>query len=120
MLPLQAVHDVAQGGLGGQFHRGVGQAHAGGAAAHLFDSFLAGDVGAFDAAQGRLGDHLQHQGRLAHAGIAADQDGAAGDHAAATDPVELVDAGGDAGRGRGLALQALKRQAAGLGGFGGR
>ena len=112
---MSAVDDVAQGGLGGELHGRVGQAHALGAGADLLDGLLAGDVGAGRPAQRRLGADLQQQGRLADPRIAGQQDGRAGHDAAAADPVELVHAGDDARRGGRVGLQALEGQAPRLG-----
>jgi hypothetical protein len=116
---LQAVGDGAKRGLCGELHRGVGETHALGPRPDLLNGFLTGDVGAPGAAPGGLGGHLQEERGLAHAGIAAQQDRRARHHAAAADPVELVDAGGDAWRGRRLVLKPLERQAPDLGRLGG-
>jgi len=81
-----------------------------GAGADLLNGLLAGNIGAAGAAQGRLADHLHQQGGLAHAGIAADQQGRARHHTAAADPVELRHAGKDARRRRRLGLKGLEHQ----------
>jgi hypothetical protein len=112
VVALQPIQDVAQRGLGGQADIGVGQAHAIGAAPDLLDGLFARDVGAGHAAEGGAGADLQQQGGLADTGVAADQDGRARHHAAAADPVELVDASHDARRRDGVALQTGELQAA--------
>ena len=58
----------------------------------LLDRFLAGDVQG-PARSADRGHRLQQQRRLADAGIAAEQDHAAGDEAAAQHAVEFLDAG---------------------------
>ena len=67
------------------------EAHAGGAHAHLVDRLLARDVGHARAA-GEASDELQEEGRLADAGVAADEHGRGRHEAAARDAVELDDA----------------------------
>src|SRR6516165_989567 len=69
-------------------------AEAPGAQPHLLDGLLARDVNGArrpgEAAEG--GRHLEHEGRFADAGIAADEKGRALDQPAAHDAVELGDA----------------------------
>ncbi len=100
-LGFQRGQDVAQVGLGRQFHRGVGQPQPLRAHPHLRAGLLARDVEAGQAGAGEAGGGLQQQGRFADAGIAADQNGAGGHQTAAQHPVKFRDAGAGAGR-RGL------------------
>ena len=111
-LALQRSDDLAQGGGGGQVHRRGLQSHAFCAGANLLDRLLARDVGHLSPAQGRLGGDLKQQGGLAHAGIAAQQQGRTGHHAAAADPVELGHPGQDARRLGRVGLQRLELHAA--------
>ncbi len=69
-----------------------------GAQPDLRHCLLAGDIDDRLAGSGERAGHLKQQGRLADAGIAADQQGRAAHEAAAGDPVELGDAGADARR----------------------
>ncbi len=92
-LGLERGQDVAEVGLGGELQRGLCQPEAAGAHADLGGGLLAGDVDRRGAAGGEGGGGLQQQGRLADAGVAADEDGRSRDEAAAEDAVELVDAG---------------------------
>ncbi len=78
---------------GGEPHRRRAKAEAAGAQTHLVGRLLAGNVG--DGAPGR-GDPcrgLEQQGRLADAGIAADQGRRPCDEPAAHGPVKLLEAG---------------------------
>ena len=72
-------------------HRGVGEAHSLGARSDLLDRLLARDVGDADAFQGCAAGDVEQQGRLAHPGIAAQQDRRAGYHPAPADAVELAE-----------------------------
>ncbi|MNS78557.1 hypothetical protein D3C72_1121750 [compost metagenome] len=112
LVALQRRQDFAQRRGRGQRHGGVGHAHAFGAGADLFNGFFARDIGDAGAVARRLGRDLQQQGRLAHAGVAAQQDGRARHHAAAADAVELGHAGDDARRLGRVGLQGLERQTA--------
>ncbi len=77
------------------------RADALGAHLDLRRRLLAADEQDGAAGRGDLVEHLQEQGALADAGLAADQHERAGDDAAAEHEVELGDAGGEAlGRGR--------------------
>ena len=73
-----------------------------GAQPHLVDRLFAGDVGTGRVLFGQRGRHLQQQGRLADAGIAADQQRGADDQPAAADAIEFADAALEARRLRGL------------------
>ena len=90
--PLERGHDVSHRGGGDELHRRVREAQPLGAQADLVDGFLARDVGAGRILFGERGRHLQQQGRLADAGIAADQQRRSDDEAAAADTIELGDA----------------------------
>ena len=70
---FQRGQDVAQVGLGGQFHRRVGQAKPLRAHPHLGAGLLARDVDASSAPARRSAGGLQQQGRFADARIAAHQ-----------------------------------------------
>ena len=88
---VEGRQDVAHRGRGGDLERRVGAAEAGGAQADLVDRFLAADVGDLGAGGGERAAGLEHERRLADAGIAADQDRGALDQAAAQHAVELGD-----------------------------
>ena len=90
--------DVLDIGLGGELDRRAGEAEALGAQADLRHRLLARDIDDAVAGGGERGRGLHQERRLADAGIAADQDGGAAHEAAAGDPVEFGDAGGDARR----------------------
>ena len=93
---------VAGRGRAGQLDGGVSEAEPKGAQPDLVDQFLAADIDDRAALDGQGSCRLQHQGALADAGVAADEDRRPGDDAAAQHPVELVDAAGQARRrGRG-------------------
>ena len=89
----QGRDDVLDTGLGGEFDGRLGEAEPIGAQAHLVHRFLARDVDDPLAAQGQRRAGLDQQGRLADAGLAAEQQDRAGDEAAARDAVEFVDPG---------------------------
>ena len=82
--------------LGQHLDLRVVQAEAARAQRDLGAAFLAGDVERGHLRALQAVERLQQQGRLADAGIAADQHHAAFDDAAAQHPVELADAGGRA------------------------
>jgi hypothetical protein len=90
--------DVLHRGLGGELHRGVGEAEALGAQPHLRHRLLAGDIDRAMAGPRQQAGGLGQQGRFADARIAADQQHRAADEAAAGDAVELRHAGGQARR----------------------
>ena len=73
--PLQGRHDVAHRGRGAQLHRRVADAQTFRAQPHLVERLLARDVGAGGVLARQRRRDLQQQGRLADAGIAADQQG---------------------------------------------
>ena len=79
--------------FGEQRHRRVDQRQPLGAQRDLLDRLLAGDVERLFRRADRC-HRLQQQRRLADARVAAQQDHAAGNEAAAQHPVELLDAGG--------------------------
>ena len=87
--------DVAHRGRRGEPERGRAEAEPARAQPHLIRRLLAGNISDGKALRGDLRGRLQQQGRLADAGIAADQACRAGDEAAAERPVELGDAGRD-------------------------
>ncbi len=95
--------DVLHLGLGGKRDRRIAQAQPLGAEAYLADRLFARHVD--DAASGarHRGGDLDQDGRLADAGVAADEDRGAGHEAAADHPVELADAGEPARQLGGLA-----------------
>ena len=90
---VEAGHDLARGGGGGQLQRGAGYAEAAGTEPDLVEGFLAADIDDALAAAGERGCGLQRQRGLADAGVAADQDPGTGHDAAAQHPVQLLDAG---------------------------
>ena len=116
---LKPVQDVAHRRLRRQTHRRGPQTHPRGAGADLVHRLFAGNVDAVRPPGGGGGDHLQQQGRFADARIAAEQDGRSGRDTAATDPVELHEAGKNAVGPDGMALQGFKRKTACLGAAGG-
>jgi len=112
LLALQRTQDVAQGRRRRQIDLRLVQPHPLGPRPDLLDGLFAGDIGDASAAKRRLGRDLEQQGGLAHARIAAQQDGRTRNHAAAADPVELGHARRDAGRFGGVGLKGFKLQAA--------
>ena len=108
---VEGRQDVAHRGRGGDLERRLGAAEAGGAQADLVDRFLAADVGDLGAGGGERGAGLEHERRLADAGIAADQHRRALDQAAAQHPVELGIGARQAGRRLGRALELEQLQA---------
>ena len=111
----QGGDDVLDIGLRGEFDGRLPEAETLGAQAHLRHRLFAGDVGDALAPLGQGGGGLHEEGRLADAGIAAEQDDRAVHEAAAGDAVELGDAGGRARRFLGLAGQAFEREDPALG-----
>lgn len=92
--------DTFEVGFGEDLERGVlfaGDAEALGAELGLLGGFFGGDVEDALAVGGEMGEGLEEQCGFADAGLAAEEDGAAGDDAAAEDAVEFRDADGDAG-----------------------
>ena len=107
--------DVLDIGLGGEFHRALGQPHPLGAQPHLPHRLLARNIG--DAAP-RIGERRRslHQERgFADSRITADQDHRAAHEAAAGDAVEFGNAGRRTRRLPALALKSLKGEDAPLG-----
>jgi hypothetical protein len=92
----QRRQDLFQLDLGQHLDLRLHQAQAARAQRHLGAGLLAGDVERRHAHPLQPVERLQQQGRLADAGVAADQDHAALDDAAAQHPVELADPGGRA------------------------
>ena len=118
-LTLQRRHDLAQRRGRGQRHIGLGQTHAAGARADLFDRLLTRQIGDLGPLQRRAAADLEQQGRLADAGVPADQQGRAGHQPTTADTVELADPSDQAGRFRAFRLQILELDAArALGGRG--
>lgn len=72
------------------------EAEAGGAEADLPGRLLAADIGHGLALDGEEGGGLEHEGRLADTGVAADEEERAGHDAAAEHAVEFGDAGREA------------------------
>jgi hypothetical protein len=97
-LVLQGGQHGPQVGLGqdGDLERAVGQAL--GAQADLLGRLLAGDVERRTARRGQVPQRHAGQRRLADAGGAAQQHERPGHEPAAQHPVELADAGGQAGQ----------------------
>ena len=95
---LQRREDDLDIGLGGQLHVGAAEAEPLRAEPDLGHRLFARDVDDALAALGQRRRGLQQERRFADARVAADQHGRAHDEAAAGDPVELADAGGDARR----------------------
>ncbi len=97
-LGLEGGQDVAKVRFGGELQRGLFESEAGGAEADLGGGLLARDVDGGGAAAGEGGGGLEEEGRLADAGIAADEDRRSRHEAAAERAVELGDAGEGARR----------------------
>src|SRR6185295_18631290 len=91
-LALDRGEDLLEADLGEDADRAGADAEPARAQRHLRTALLAGDVERLHAAGERV-ERLQEQRRLADPGIAADQDDAALDDAAAERAVELLDAG---------------------------
>ncbi len=89
----QGGQDVADRRRGGELDRRSAEAEPAGAEPHLVGRLLAGNIGDREPGLGHPGRRLEQKGRLADAGIAADQGRRAGDEAAADRPVELGDSG---------------------------
>ena len=124
--PLQGRHDVAHRGRGAELHRCVADAQPFGAQPHLVERFFARDIGAGGVLARQRRRDLKQQGRLADAGIAADQQGRAHHQAAAAHAIELGDAApvarrlrrrsGEAGELERAALAAARQSASGRSG----
>src|SRR6185369_410838 len=91
-LAFDRGEDLLEADLGEHAHRTGTDAEPARAQRHLRAALLAGDVERLHAAGERV-ERLQEQRRLADPGVAADQDDAAFDDAAAERAVELVDPG---------------------------
>ena len=97
--------DVAHRGRRGEPHRRRAEPEPARAQPNLVGRLLAGNIGDRKALRGDPRGGLEQQGRLADAGIAADQGRRAGDQAAAERAVELGDAGRDPRRQRDLRVE---------------
>ena len=97
--------DVLDRGFGGELHRRIRQPQPLGAQPHLRHGFFAGYVNHAMAGAGHQAGGLRQQGRLADAGIAADQQHRAAHKSAAGDAIEFAHAGGQPRSVLGLAGQ---------------
>ena len=114
-LLIERGQDIAQVGLGAEPHLGLGQPQPLRPHPHLCAGLFARDVDGFQPGARKARGGLQQQGRFADAGIAADQDRAAGHQSATQNPVQFRHPRDAARRRRLVGGKTRQRNAAPLG-----